>query len=119
MAGFWRRFAASFIDVFLIVVLYEFFFSRNFIIMEGVRIIYETVLISLWNGQTIGKKLMNIRVIKTDGWEVGGGYAFIRAICKILSSIPLGLGYFWMLWDENSQTWHDKLAGTYVVKKVS
>ena len=34
---------------------------------------------------------------------------------RILSTIPLLLGYFWMLWDSEKQTWHDKLAGSVVV----
>jgi uncharacterized RDD family membrane protein YckC len=35
---------------------------------------------------------------------------------KLVSGVALGLGYLWMLWDPNKQTWHDKVAKTYVVK---
>jgi uncharacterized RDD family membrane protein YckC len=67
-------------------------------------------------GQTIGKKVLNIRVIDfSTGGPVGYGKAAGRYIGRILSAIPLGLGYFWMLWDKEKQTWHDKIAGTVVV----
>jgi uncharacterized RDD family membrane protein YckC len=34
----------------------------------------------------------------------------------LLSILVLFLGYFWAAWDRKRQTWHDKIAGTYVVK---
>ena len=35
---------------------------------------------------------------------------------SIVSGLACGLGYLWMLWDPQRQTWHDKAAGTYVVR---
>jgi uncharacterized RDD family membrane protein YckC len=49
------------------------------------------------------------------GTPIGVGRAIGRYFAKILSAIPCGLGYFWMLWDPNKQTWHDKIVGSYVV----
>lgn len=67
-------------------------------------------------GQTLGKKVLSIRVIDFGtGGPIGYGKATGRYFARILSTIPLGLGYFWMLWDKEKQTWHDKLAGTVVV----
>ena len=67
-------------------------------------------------GQTFGKKAMGIRVIdfKTGG-PIGYGRAFIRYIGRIVSEIPIFLGYFWMLWDKEKQCWHDKFASDVVV----
>ena len=45
-----------------------------------------------------------------------GGGCFGRQLAKLLSLIPLGLGFWWMLWDPRRQTWHDKIAGTIVVR---
>lgn len=68
------------------------------------------------SGQTVGKKAMNIRVIDfAGGGAIGPGRALLRYIGRILSAIPCGLGYFWMLWDSEKQTWHDKIATTVVV----
>src|SRR4051812_32092180 len=68
------------------------------------------------SGQTVGKRVMGIRVIDFDtGGTIGYGRAAIRYFARILSAIPCLLGFFWMLWDPQSQTWHDKLAGSVVV----
>ena len=72
------------------------------------------------SGQTVGKKVLNIRVIDfINGGPIGPGRALIRYLARILSAIPCLLGYFWMLWDPQKQTWHDKLANTVVVPTTS
>ncbi len=43
------------------------------------------------------------------------GRAGLRYVGRIASTIPCLLGYFWMLWDSEKQTWHDKIATTVVV----
>jgi uncharacterized RDD family membrane protein YckC len=68
------------------------------------------------SGQTVGKRAMSIRVIDfAGGGPIGPGRALLRYVGRILSAIPCGLGYFWMLWDSEKQTWHDKIATTVVV----
>jgi uncharacterized RDD family membrane protein YckC len=68
------------------------------------------------SGQTVGKRAMSIRVIDfAGGGPIGPGRALIRYIGRIVSAIPCGLGYWWMLWDPEKQTWHDKFATTVVV----
>lgn len=67
-------------------------------------------------GQTLGKKALGIRVIDSGaGGPIGYGRAFIRWIGRFLSALPCLLGYFWMLWDKNKQTWHDKFSNSIVV----
>jgi uncharacterized RDD family membrane protein YckC len=68
------------------------------------------------SGQTPGKRAMNIRVIDfLNGGPIDPGRAVIRYFARILSALPCALGYFWMLWDPEKQTWHDKLSNTVVV----
>ena len=68
------------------------------------------------SGQTVGKRVLNIRVIDFQtGGSIGYGKALLRYVGRILSAIPCLLGYFWMLWDKEKQTWHDKIAGSVVV----
>jgi serine/threonine-protein kinase len=68
------------------------------------------------SGQTVGKRVMNIRVYDLrQGGPIGTGRAIGRYFARILSTIPCLLGYFWMLWDKEKQTWHDKLVGSVVV----
>ncbi len=101
-ASFFQRLLATAIDHLLCLGLFW--------------ILYETILVSQWGGYTVGKKIMGIRVVSKKGGKVDWVKAFVRSVSKILSGLFFFLGYLWMLWDENSQTWHDKLAETYVVQ---
>jgi uncharacterized RDD family membrane protein YckC len=71
-------------------------------------------------GQTLGKRAVGIRVIDfAAGGPIGTGRALLRYVGRILSAIPCLLGYFWMLWDPQKQTWHDKISGSVVVPVAS
>ncbi|MFN2220536.1 MAG: RDD family protein [Anaerolineae bacterium] len=65
-------------------------------------------------GQTLGKRVMGVRVVRTDGKRLKFGNALRREIGYVLSAI-LFLGYLWILFDNRRQGFHDKLAGTMVV----
>ena len=119
-AGFGTRLAAALIDGVILFVV-------NFVLMRVlgaagsalsllVGLAYYGYLEGSPSGQTIGKRAMNIRVIDfTNGEPLGIGKALLRYVGRIASSIVCLLGYFWMLWDDQKQTWHDKIAGTVVV----
>jgi uncharacterized RDD family membrane protein YckC len=66
------------------------------------------------SGQTPGKALMGVRIVRTDGERLNLGKAIIRVIGYWISSI-LFLGYLWVLIDRRRQGFHDKIAGTFVV----
>jgi uncharacterized RDD family membrane protein YckC len=119
-AGFWRRFAAVLVDVIALGVvtgILSAIFSWNaanaistiiglayFIYFEGS------------SGQTLGKKALGIRVIDfRTGGPIGYGRAVIRYVGRLVSTIVVLLGYLWMLWDKEKQTWHDKFANSVVV----
>jgi uncharacterized RDD family membrane protein YckC len=72
--------------------------------------------ISFWMlaGQTPAKRLMGVRVVRTDGKRLRFGNALRREIGYALSAI-LFLGFFWILLDNRRQGFHDKLAGTMVI----
>jgi uncharacterized RDD family membrane protein YckC len=72
----------------------------------------------MWShgGQTIGYKLMNLRVVRErDGGPISGGQAVGRLLGYIISGI-FYLGYIWILFDARRQGWHDKLASTVVIE---
>jgi len=71
---------------------------------------------SYGGGQTIGMKALNIKVVKTDGTQLDIVGAFLRYIGLFISCIALFLGVIWAAFDAQKQGWHDKIAGTYVVK---
>lgn len=69
-------------------------------------------------GQTLGKRICGIRVVDATTGQpgIGTGRGVGRYFARYLSALPLLLGYFWMLWDDKRQTWHDKLVTSVVVK---
>lgn len=68
------------------------------------------------NGQTPGKSLMKIRVVKANGTELTDADAIIRYIGYYINSIVFMLGWILAIFDSNRQGIHDKLVSTYVVK---
>lgn len=79
-----------------------------------VHAVYSGGLLCLC-GQTVGKMAMGIRVIGPDGRTPGFFQAVLReTLGKWISTLVFFLGYLWTLWDVEQQTWHDKLAGTFV-----
>lgn len=66
-------------------------------------------------GQTVGKAIMGLRVVTTDGKRMGVRRSFIRTLCYAISLAPLGLGFLWVLGHDRRQAWHDKITHTYVL----
>ncbi len=71
---------------------------------------------SYGHGQTLGKRALSIRVVKTDGTELTLTDALIRYVGLLISFFCLFIGVIWVAFDANKQGWHDKIAKTYVVK---
>jgi uncharacterized RDD family membrane protein YckC len=119
-ASFWRRFGAILIDGIMLGIvsgILQAIFGRNGGNGLGtlVTLAYYTYFEGS-SGQTVGKKALGIRVIDFGGGgSIGFGRAFIRAIGKFVSAIALFIGFLWMLWDKEKQTWHDKFANSVVV----
>lgn len=67
-------------------------------------------------GQTPGKMICRLRVVQTNGEPLGYGKAFLRWIGYIVSWLAFALGFLWVIFDRQKQAWHDKIAGSYVLK---
>ncbi len=68
-------------------------------------------------GQSPGKIVIGIKIVKTDGVSIGIGRTLVREVIgKIISAIIILLGYIWILFDSKNQGWHDKISDTMVVK---
>lgn len=72
-----------------------------------------------WRGTTVGGMICRIRVIRTDGRELAIGDGVVRGMAGVVSIAFLGLGWLWAAWDEKRQAWHDRAAGTYVVRAAT
>jgi uncharacterized RDD family membrane protein YckC len=130
-AGFWIRFGATAIDfIILLIILY----SISYIIKAGaINVpdwslvpIYSCIFWSLdiiyfvafwaWRGQTPGKILMGIKIIRTDSSPITWQYSLLRYLGCIVSTIILFIGFILIAFDSRKQGLHDKIADTYVVK---
>lgn len=69
-----------------------------------------------WKGTTLGGIICGLRVIRMQGTDLRFADALVRGLSSVFSIAALGIGCFWMLQDPERQMWHDKIAGTLVVK---
>lgn len=70
-------------------------------------------------GWSPGKRVLGLRIVTSEGRPPGVMRGFARTVGMLLSFLALGLGHLWAFWDRRRQCWHDKLAGTYVVRPRS
>jgi uncharacterized RDD family membrane protein YckC len=116
-AAFVDRLAAFTLDVVLIVIATQVLnFDREF-----ARVGFLLALayhVSFWTlkGTTLGGIICQLRLVRVDGGRVAFPDALVRGLTGIFSLAVLGLGFLWILKDPDRQAWHDRVAGTYVVK---
>ena len=100
-----------------------------FLLMVAVSLLYAPLLMARQgphNGQTLGKQLLGIRVVRDTGQTMGFGWAALREIAVkafavgIVSSIvplfPWLLDNLWPLWDDQNRALHDMAVATHVVR---
>lgn len=131
--GFWARLLASILDniwisivlVILLLILSQTGFielsmtetSNKELILQSV--IPLVLVVALWikYASTPGKMAFGAKILDANTFnEVPPGRLFLRYIAYFVSLIPLGLGFIWVAFDKRKQGWHDKIAGTVVVK---
>lgn len=110
-AGFWVRLWASLLDAVLLGILMAFTGPLFFLLWAGYHI-----AMWMWKGTTIGGIVAGIKVLRVDGQPMSFSVAFVRSLSSFFSAVVLFFGFFWAGWDKEKQSWHDKIAGTIVVK---
>jgi uncharacterized RDD family membrane protein YckC len=117
-AAFLDRLAAFVLDVILVVITAQVLDlnrhdndSAVFVLLLAYHIGFWT-----WKGTTVGGIICQLRVVRVDGAPLRFADALVRGLSSIFSLAVLGLGGLWILRDPERQAWHDKIAGTYVVK---
>lgn len=112
---FWKRIGANLIDlVLLFAIEHSLGLTRAPI---PAWILYRFAMY-VWRSATLGEIVFNLQVQKLDGTTLTGDYStgLIRALSSLLSLLPAGLGFIWILFDPQRNTWHDKISGTRVVQ---
>lgn len=80
---------------------------------------YFFVLEGVWDGQTVGKRLLGIKVVKEDGSECDIGTSFVRNLLRIIDGLFYYLiGFLAMAFTDNRQRIGDLLAGSVVVREA-
>lgn len=110
-AEFGVRMGALLIDALLAIVAFSWL-PGSFLLALAV---YGALMWKL-KGTTIGGIVCNLQVVRMDGRELDWATVIVRALSCFLSLLVAGLGFFWIIFDADKQAWHDKLAGTVVVR---
>jgi uncharacterized RDD family membrane protein YckC len=113
-AGFWIRMGALLLDALLVGFLMGVLrhkFDAELLVLA----IYGAVMWKL-RGSTVGGIVFDLQVVRLDDRPVDWETAIIRALACFLSLAVIGLGFFWIAFDAGKQAWHDKIAGTVVVR---
>ena len=132
--GFWPRVGASIIDGLiqfmatapLLVAIYGWdYFLNNDSFISGpadflISIVFPFVaIVVFWlhKQATPGKMAVSAHVVDArTGKTISTGQAIGRYLAYIVSFLPMGLGFLWVAFDPRKQGWHDKLAGTVVIR---
>lgn len=134
-AGFWIRVLAALIDTVLLVMvtvpLLVVIFGAGAIsgeeavggfwnlLLNYVFPAVAVILFWVYKSATPGKLVLNLVIIDArTGGKPGVGQLVGRYFAYYLSTLPLLLGFIWVGFDKRKQGWHDKLAGTVVIKRV-
>ncbi|MEP6547418.1 MAG: RDD family protein [Gammaproteobacteria bacterium] len=112
-AGFWVRIGALLIDALLVGFCLSVLDHHHLELV--VLAAYGAVMWKL-RGSTVGGIVLDLHVVRVDGRAMDWETAIIRALSCFLSLAVAGLGFIWIALDPNNQAWHDKIAGTVVVR---
>lgn len=114
-AMFLDRLAGGVLDLILILLISAMLDISRFNVVLIMFLAYQIGFLS-WKGTTVGGIILQLRVVRTDGEAVRGADALVRSLASVFSAVVLGLGFLWIMRDPERQAWHDRIAGTYVVK---
>ncbi|HUN07219.1 MAG TPA: RDD family protein [Aggregatilineales bacterium] len=121
LADIGTRFFAYIVDAILIGIVGGFFGANGEWFGAGlisflIGVVYFWYFWTRHDGQTPGKMLTKIRVVKANGMPMTDADAIVRSVGYWVNGLVFGLGFLWAFFDDRRQGWHDKLASTYVVR---
>ena len=95
-------------------------FNYSFLLLFCVISAVHGVILTIWRGQTVGKMVLKIQVVDANGNLPPWHKSLIRELLRgviLLALLPLGLLYFWVLFDPRKRGPHDLVSGSFVVRK--
>ena len=135
-AGFWIRTLASIIDSILVLIIIlpiltliygqdywesdVFFLGFWDLIFNYVLPAVAVIVFWVYKSATPGKMALDLSIVDANaGNKPTTGQLVGRYFAYYISMLPLFLGFFWVGIDKRKQGWHDKLAGTLVIKNAA
>jgi uncharacterized RDD family membrane protein YckC len=117
-AGFWIRLGASLLDACMVGIAFGMLHKIWYGFGGIFPFWFAVYCISMWatKGTTIGGIICGLKVVRLDDRPVDWGVAVVRGLTAFLSLAVAGLGFVWVAFDPEKQSWHDKVAGTTVVR---
>ncbi len=130
-AGFWLRAGAFCLDWLLLTVAGYLLWGSD-VVRTGAspfvfRINFQNTQLLLplgyylgfwiWRGATPGKMLCRLEIRAAGHGRLRPGQAVLRLLAYLPSFFLFGLGFLWIAFDKDKQGWHDKIAGTVVVRR--
>ncbi len=111
--GFWMRIAASLIDVIVVGIVGSILFLSDWFLL-----LFAVYCAVLWvtKGTTIGGIVFGLKIVRLDEGPVDWSVGIVRVLGGFLSLVVAGIGFVWVAFDPEKQSWHDKIAGTIVVR---
>ncbi|MBM4764617.1 RDD family protein [Bacillus sp. B15-48] len=125
-AGFWIRLGAIIIDGLLLIPFYLLFMIIGVsdiateVFVNSINLLYYLLIPVIWSGFTVGKKVLGIRIVRTDGKEIGISTTLKRYIlASLVYIITLGLtliiSAFMIAFRKDKRSLHDLIAGTQII----
>ncbi|MBN2108617.1 MAG: RDD family protein [Deltaproteobacteria bacterium] len=135
--GFWRRFWACMLDGIVLGFVSMLVYGAGLGIVGYIapeiedpakallipQLVANTILKAFYfiyfhalSGQTVGKLALGLKVVGRDGGAIGFALATVRYFGSFISLLCAGLGFVWIAFDSRRQGWHDKMAGSFVVR---
>lgn len=117
-AGFWIRFVASMLDAVLVGMAFGMIHSMWHGFGGIFPFWYAVYCVVMWvtKGTTIGGIICGLKIVRLDDRPLDWTVGIVRALSAFLSLGVAGLGFIWVAFDDDKQSWHDKIAGTTIVR---
>jgi uncharacterized RDD family membrane protein YckC len=112
-ASFWERLGAGFLDLVLVGIVSSFVGGMPWALI--IALAYFSGMWA-WKGTTVGGIVLGLKVVRLDGQSVTFPVALVRGLAAGFSIVVLFLGFIWIAWDREKQGWHDRIAGTVVLR---
>jgi uncharacterized RDD family membrane protein YckC len=112
-ANFWERMGAGFLDIVLVGFIMGLIHRAPFGFLAALA--YFAGMWA-WKGTTVGGVVVGLKVVRQDGYPLTLLVSIVRGLAAAFSIVMFFLGFLWIIWDREKQGWHDKIAGTVVVR---